>query len=251
MQSTNNEQIYYDFTVDTSMLDEHAVMTIEGYQRIIITTTEKELKRINMEIATLIKEMGVSWVLLSLTVKILKNITPGQNLKIRTNHVWKKGVIYRRDFEITCAKTGEVMALAASFSAVLDINKRRICMDRAVYEKLSLPETTELFPAESRYTPQGEFDFCEEVAVRPCWIDSLGHVNNFRYGELTFDNIPQNLALNSKNICRIEMFFTGELRLNQSVKIYSRANDNHCFEVKGEHLEGGNLAFVTRIFYNE
>ena len=128
----------YLYTIDTSMLDKNAVITPAGYQRMIITTTEKELKRLNMEIATLIKEMGVSWVLLSLSVKILKQILPGQELIIKTHHTWQKGVIYRRDFEILDKTNGFTIAYAATFSSLFDIEKRRICTDRAVYEKISL-----------------------------------------------------------------------------------------------------------------
>ena len=114
----------YLYRIDTSMLDKNAVITRAGYQRIIITTTERELKRINMEIATLIKEYGVSWILLSLTVKILKQITPGQELKIYTHHTWQKGAIYRRDFKVLDEKSGEIIAYAATFSSLFDISKR-------------------------------------------------------------------------------------------------------------------------------
>ena len=239
----------YLYTIDTSMLDKNAVITPAGYQRMIITTTEKELKRLNMEIATLIKEMGVSWVLLSLSVKILNPILPNHELVIKTNHTWQKGVIYRRDFEILDKQGGYTIAYAATFSSLLDIAKRRICTDRAVYEKIALPESVELFEAESRHAVKGEFDFCEEVTARASWIDSLGHVNNFRYGELSYDNIPSEYLAKMKELTRLEMFFTGELRLNDSVKIFKRECDGYL-EICGEHSSQGKSAFLTRMKFD-
>lgn len=239
----------YLYTVDTSMLDKNGVITPEGYQRIVITVTERELKRINMEIATLIKTMGVSWVLLSLTVKIFKRILPGQELCVKTHHTWQKGVLYRRDFEISCPITGEIIAYAVTFSSLLDVEKRRICMDKSVYEKLSLDENEELFEAQSRRAINGNFEFLEEVAVRPSWIDSLGHVNNFKYGALTYDDMPEEYKQNLANLTRLEMFFIGELRQTDSVKISNRVEEGYL-EVCGERAIDGKPAFLTRMKFD-
>ena len=245
-----SEKQNYLYTIDTSMLDKNGVITPAGYQRIIITTTEKELKRLNMDIATLISEMGVSWVLLSLTVKILKQIKPNQELVVCTYHTWQKGVIYRRDFLISDAKTGENIAYATTFSSLLDINKRRICTDRAIYQKLSLLDSVELFEAESRHAVMGEFEFCEEVRAKPSWIDSLGHVNNFKYGELCYDNIPQDYIEKMHKLSRLEMFFTGELRVDDSVKISKRACDDYL-EICGERSKEVKSAFLVRMKFDD
>ncbi|MBR3864995.1 MAG: hypothetical protein IKJ19_07805 [Clostridia bacterium] len=245
-----NEKQGYLFTIDTSMLDKNGVLTPAGYQRIVITTTEKELKKLNMEISTLISNMGVSWVLLSLTVKVLKQIKPNQELLITTHHTWQKGVIYRRDFLISDALTCEEMAYATTFSSLLDIQKRRICADRTVYQKLALAENEELFEAESRHAVRGEFDFCEEAKVKPSWIDSLGHVNNFKYGELCYDNIPDKYLSKMNKLNRLEMFFTGELRLGDSVKIFKRVSEDYL-EICGEHSSEGKSAFFIRMKFDD
>ncbi len=244
------EKEQYLYAVDTSMLDKNGIITPAGYQRIIITTTERELKRLNMQISTLINQMRVSWVLLSLTVKVIKQIKPSQELLIRTHHTWQKGVIYRRDFLITDALNGEEIAYATTFSSLLDIEKRRICADRAVYQKLALAENEELFEAESRHAVRGGFDFCEEVKVKTSWIDSLGHVNNFKYGELTYDNIPEEYISKMDKLSRLEMFFTGELRLGESVKIFKRVSEDYL-EICGERLSEGKSAFLTRMKFDD
>ena len=239
----------YNYTVDTSMMDKNGVLTVEGYQRIIITTTEKELERINLSIAHLIKEYGVSWILLSLSVKILKQITPGQELLVTTWHTWGKGVIFRRDFEI-CSINGEPLAYGASFSSLFDVEKRRLCMDRKIYEKINLEGGEELFPAVSRSAVEEGFAQTEDVSVRPHWIDCLGHVNNFKYGQLAFDNIPEDCREKSNKINRIEMFFTGELLLNEKVCIGVK-NDNNLIQIAGIHQNGGHSAFLVKLHYEE
>ena len=239
----------YMYTVDTSMLDCHGIMTPEGYQRIVVATTEKELERLNVSISALMKRFGISWILLSLSVKILKRIAPGQELKVETWHTWQKGVIYRRDVKI-CSKEGEPLAYACTFSSLFDIAKRRLCMDRDIYAQINYEEAEELFDAESRHAVKGDFEYTEEVSVRPHWIDSLGHVNNFKYGQLTFDNLPEEFAERTKDITRMEMFFTGELRLNESVKISRKVEDN-LVEVAGTHATDGKSAFLYRIFFGE
>ena len=236
------------YETDISLFDKNGLMTPQGYQRAIILTTEKELKRINLSIPEMLEKFGVSWILLSLSVKIEKPIKAGMQLVVNTWHTNKKGIIFRRDFEI-CSSDGERLALGATFSSLIDLNKRRICMDRSVYDQLNLPEREPLFPAESKTTPQGEFEPCETLEVRPCWIDSLGHVNNFRYGELAFDNLPLEYFEKSNLLARIELFFTGELLLGEKVNI-SRKNENVIVEIKGEHAENSKPAFFCKLTYN-
>ena len=122
-------------------------------------------------------------------------------------------------------------------------------MDRTVYDQLNLPEGEELFTAQSKAVINGEFEFSEEIAVRPSWIDSFNHVNNFRYGELAFDNLPEEYYLKIANISRFEIFFTGELRLGESVKI-SRKQIENGIEIKGEHSSDSRSAFFAKMLFN-
>ncbi len=237
----------YPYSVDMSHFDAHGVLTPESYQKMVVATTEKDLKRLHISIPEMLEKYGVSWVLLSLSVKIIKPITELEVI-ISTWHTWKRGVIFRREVQI-CSLSGEVLAVGATFSSLIDLNKRRICLDRKVYDAIDYPEGEALFEANSKCAPTGEFDFCEEVCVRPSWIDVLGHVNNFRYAELTFDNLPKKFTENSKSLSAMETYFTGELRLGESVKIYKKEEGSVC-EIKGEHSESGRLAFLCKLTYD-
>ena len=70
----------YEFSVDTSMADKFGRLSPTGFQRLIISATEKELIRMQVDIPTLIKNYGVSWILLSLTVKVVAKIGVGDEV---------------------------------------------------------------------------------------------------------------------------------------------------------------------------
>lgn len=214
----------YNYITDTSMADRFGGLTPFGYQRIIMTVSERELTRLNFDIPTLMKKFGVSWVLLSLSVKVEKPIIVGKPLTVKTRHTWRKSILYRRDFAIY-DESGERVVVAATFSALFDVEKRRITFDQKVYEEVTLPDSEEFFEANHKCAIKGEFETLEEVAVRPCWIDALGHVNNFRYGELTFDSMPENLQGKLNDLKRFEIYFNGELQLGEKV-ILKRSTEN-------------------------
>ena len=243
-----SEKSTYPYEVEVCVLNKEGLLTPMGYQRAIITATEKELRRIGLSVPEMITRFNVTWILLSLSVEIYKPIKEGSVINISTWHTHKKGIIFRREFQIT-NEQNEVVAVACSFSSLIDLNKRRICMDRTVYDQLNLPEGEELFTAQSKAVINGEFEFSEEIAVRPSWIDSFNHVNNFRYGELAFDNLPEEYYLKIANISRFEIFFIGELRLGESVKI-SRKQIENGIEIKGEHSSDSRSAFFAKMLFN-
>ncbi|MBQ7408015.1 MAG: hypothetical protein IJW13_01910 [Clostridia bacterium] len=234
----------YEFSVDTSMADKFGRLSPTGFQRLIISATEKELIRMQVDIPTLIKNYGVSWILLSLTVKVFAKIGVGENLTVKTHHTWRKSVLYRRDFAFYNSQN-QLVAVGATFSSLFNLETRRICTNRDVYEKLTFPEDEELFEATHKPSKQGEFVQTECVAVRKSWIDSLGHVNNFRYGELTYDSIPTELEGMPFN--RLEIYFTGELSYGE--KVVLKRNLTDCIlQVEGLH-EDGKQAFLSKLFY--
>ncbi|MBQ6580027.1 MAG: hypothetical protein IIX33_04290, partial [Oscillospiraceae bacterium] len=57
----------YSFRVDTGSLNENKTLTLSALQRIIVTVSEEHLENIGLDVPKLMKEFGVSWILLSLT----------------------------------------------------------------------------------------------------------------------------------------------------------------------------------------
>ena len=60
----------YNFRVDTGAQNENHALTLTALQRIIVTVSEEHLKNIGLDVPFLMKEFGVSWILLSLFAEI-------------------------------------------------------------------------------------------------------------------------------------------------------------------------------------
>ncbi|MBR5872123.1 MAG: hypothetical protein IKZ06_00555 [Oscillospiraceae bacterium] len=213
------EKTYY-FRVDTAAQNKDHAITLSAIQRAIVTASEEHLKNIGLDVPRLMSEFGVSWILLTLSVKIESPIKGGELLSIRTWHTNKKGVYYRRDFEI-CHEDGTPAAYAATFSSIFDMESRRLCNNEKVLELVEeLGEGKELFEASPRLRIKPEnLPTVMSQKIMPSWIDALGHVNNFRYGDFITDALPEETFANLGKLSRYEVGFTGELRLGESVEL--------------------------------
>ncbi len=244
------EKTYY-FRVDTAAQNENHNLTLSALQRIIVTASEEHLKNIDLDVPKLMQNYGVSWVLLSLSVDIKDKIRSGELLSVRTWHTNKKGVYYRRDFEI-CHEDGSLAAAAATFSSIFDMENRRLCTNREVLGMVDeLGEGKELFEANPRLRIKPEnLDFVMSQKVMPSWIDALGHVNNLRYGDLVTDALPEHIRTKLGNLSRFELGFTGELRLGESVELRLKEEGNEIFAA-GIRSSDGKPAFLSRLAFEE
>lgn len=242
------EKTYY-FRVDTAAQNENHNLTLSALQRIIVTASEEHLKNIDLDVPKLMQNYGVSWVLLSLSVDIKDKIRSGELLSVRTWHTNKKGVYYRRDFEIR-HEDGSLAAAAATFSSIFDMENRRLCTNREVLGMVDeLGEGKELFEANPRLRIKPEnLDFVMSQKVMPSWIDALGHVNNLRYGDLVTDALPEHIRTKLGNLSRFELGFTGELRLGESVELRLKEEGNEIFAA-GIRSSDGKPAFLSRLAF--
>ena len=210
----------YTFRTDTGTQNENRALTLSALQRIIVVVSEEHLENIGLDVPHLMREYDVSWVLLSMSVDIKSPIRDGERLSVRTWHTEKKGVYFRREVEI-CHPDGSVAAAAATFSSIFDMKSRRLSTDPEVLEKVNqLGNGAKLLDADSRVKIHFEdFPVVMTQKVMPSWIDSLGHVNNFRYGDLITDALPDETRANLGNLSRYEIGFTGELRLGENVEL--------------------------------
>ena len=239
----------YNFRVDTAAQNENHALTLSALQRVIVTVSEEHLKNIGLDVPTLMREYGVSWILLSMSAEIKDPIRPGELLSVRTWHTNKKGVYYRRDLEIR-HEDGTLAAVAATFSSIFDMETRRLCTNPKVLEAVEeLGEGEELFPAESRLRIKPEeFPAVMTQTVMPSWIDALGHVNNLRYGDFITDALPEETRAKLGGLSRYELGFTGELRLGESVEIRILEKDGTTFAA-GIRSSDGKPAFLSKLVF--
>ena len=249
LSNTLNEfDFEYTWNVDSSMTDSRGNISPAGLQRICVNTIEHHLVNINLSVTHLMENYGLSWILLSLTTHILSPIKLGDELVLHTRHTNRKGVIYRRDIEFM--RNGEVVAIAVSFSSILDIAQRRICTDKAVLDSLPIPCDSEpMCEAVSRHKVKPEeFAFLEERAVRPSWIDPIGHVNNLRYSEFIHDALPKELEASLESLKCISVYFTGELKKDDRFSVLTK-RDGNDFEVMGIRLSDEKPAFSAKLSF--
>lgn len=246
--SLNEFEYEYVWSVDSSMTDSHGNVSPGGLQRICVNTIERHLVNIHLSVTHLMENYGLSWILLSLTTNILSPIKLGDELVLHTRHTNRKGVIYRRDIEFR--RNGELVAIAVSFSSILDIAERRICTDKAVLDSLPIPADSEpMCEAISRHKVKSEeFEFLEERAVRPSWIDPIGHVNNLRYSEFIHDALPKDLEASLGSLKSISVYFTGELKKGDRFSVLTKRKEGE-FEVLGIRLSDEKTAFSAKLSF--
>ena len=232
----------YTFRTDTGTQNENRALTLSALQRIIVVISEEHLENIGLDVPHLMREYGVSWILLSISVDIKSPIRDGERLSVRTWHTEKKGVYFRREVEI-CHPDGSVAAVAATFSSIFDMKTRRLCSDPEVLEKVDqLGNGKELLKAESRIRIKPD-DF-------PVVMTQKGHVNNFRYGDLITDALSEDARSNLGNLSRYEIGFTGELRLGESVELRLKEENGEIFAA-GIRSTDGKPAFLAKLSFNE
>ena len=240
----------YIFRTDTGTQNENRALTLSALQRIIVVVSEEHLENIGLDVPYLMREYGVSWILLSISVDIKSPIRDGERLSVRTWHTEKKGVYFRREIEI-CHPDGSLAAVAATFSSIFDMKTRRLSTDPEVLEKVhQLGDGEKLLEADSRIRIHPEdFPVVMTQKVMPSWIDSLGHVNNFRYGDLTLDALPEHARAKLGSLCRYEIGFTGELRLGDSVELRLKEEGNEILAA-GIRSSDGKPAFLSKLVFN-
>ena len=240
----------YIFRTDTGTQNENRALTLSALQRIIVVISEEHLENIGLDVPFLMREYGVSWILLSMSVDIKSPIRDGERLSVRTWHTEKKGVYFRREIEI-CHPDGSVAAVAATFSSIFDMKSRRLSTDPEVLEKVhQLGDGNKLLEAESRIRIKpDDFPVVMTQKVMPSWIDSLGHVNNFRYGDLITDALPDEIRAKLGNLSRYEIGFTGELRLGESVELRLKEEEDGTVLAAGIRSTDGKPAFLAKLVF--
>ncbi|HWQ58690.1 MAG TPA: acyl-ACP thioesterase domain-containing protein [Clostridia bacterium] len=239
----------YPVQLDSSLFNERGALTISAYQKILSAVAERDLAYTGIDVPSIIANLGVSWVLLSLSLDIHAAVRRDGELAARTWHTSKAGFIYRREIALEDGR-GERAVNAAMFFSLLDIKTRRLCMDPAIHARFCLPQGEELLGAASRVSTRGlDFAPVEGRSVRPSWIDYLGHVNNARYGELAYDALTDGERASFEKLSRLELYFTRELLPGDAVTM-ERVRDGEAIVVRATIPPEGTQSFVVKMEFD-
>ena len=177
----------------------------------------------------------LSWVLLNWKVKILKRVSYGTELKVRT---WAK--VYNkfqttRDFEVY-DDNNEIVCIATSKWALIDVEKSSIT--RITDEILGTynPEDKNVFknPEIDKLSEPSSFssEFIYKTQRRD--IDVNNHMHNLNYLDVAYEALPQDVY-NSEECNNIEIMYKKGIKSSNTVKcLYSYENDSHFVTMKSE-----------------
>ncbi|MBQ9044557.1 MAG: hypothetical protein IJ112_01265 [Oscillospiraceae bacterium] len=217
----DEKQFSYPLELGIAMFNGDGAMKPDAYQALYMQAVEPHLMNIEMDEARLIRDYGVAWVLVSMAVEIRRPVRPDDRLTAQTwNSTEKRRLLFRRE-TIVRDEAGETVFTAATFSTLLDLNARRVCTDRELIGKFYLPAGEKLMEASDRLrikTP--EEAPVETLRVRPSWIDGVGHVNNFRYGEMAYDALTDAQRAAIGSLKRMELYFVNEAHLGDAVQLH-------------------------------
>ena len=244
----NERDFSYPILVDNALGGPQFTLRPDSYQRLLISAMEQHRVRTGTDMPTMVKNHGVSWLLLALAVEIRRPIRLNDLLSARTWNTARQGLIFRREVEFT-DEDGTPVMVAAKFHGTFDCATRHICRDEAILSRLTLPEGERLLEAESRHAVNlADFVPAGRRTIPPSWIDFLEHVNNMRYGEMIYDALTPERRAQMAQLRRLEIYFTGEIRPDDTVLMY-RLDAAARTEVAGVRERDGRIAFSSRLYF--
>ena len=245
----DEKQFSYPLKLGVSMFSGRHALKVSAYQELYMQAVEPHLQNIGMDEAKLMETLGVAWVIIALTMEPKRPIRPGDRLHARTwNTTEKARLLFRR--EIAFYDEAESLVLAgATFSALLDLSARRVCTDRELIAKFSLPAGETLMEASDRLrikTP--EEAPVETLRVRPSWIDGVGHVNNLRYGEMAYDALSDDQRAAIGSLKRLELYFVSETHLGEEIRLH-RVDETYSAVVTATVAGEKRPAFTAKLIF--
>lgn len=217
----DEKQYSYPLELGIAMFNGDGALKPDAYQALYMQAVEPHLANIEMDEARLIRDYNVAWVLISMAVEVRRPVRPDDRLTAQTwNTTEKTRLLFRREM-IVRDVAGETVFTVATFSALLDLSARRVCTDRELITKFSLPAGETMMLASDRLRIKTPEDApVETLRVRPSWIDGVGHVNNLRYGEMAYDALSENQRAAIGDLKRLELYFVSETHLGEEILLH-------------------------------
>ena len=247
MTLLNESQCTYSCTVGMDMLNGGGVIKPYGYQALIMDVAERHLREFRLGVDDLLQK-GMSWVLVSSSVEIIRPIREEMTLTARTWHSEQDKATFRRELCFTDAQ-GQPMFHAATFSVLMDIIKRRILRPDRLDWNIGEPHSEFLLEASPKLRFGGEMLPCDRRRVYPSCIDRLGHTNNCRYPEFGYDALTEREISALDRLRRMDVFFKSELRPGEFFTVRRSAAEVLEGEllIDGIHEDTGRQSFIIRL----
>ena len=242
----NESQCAYRCHVGMEMLNGCGVMKPYSYQALIMDVAQRHLREFRLGVDDLLQK-GMSWVLVSSSVEIIRPIREEMTLTARTWHSEQDKLTFRRELCFADPQ-GKPLFQAATFSVLMDINERRILRPDKLDFDIGQPHSEFLIDASPRLRFKGEMLPCDRRRVYPSCIDRLGHTNNCRYSEFAYDALTENEISALEHLRRMDVYFKSELKPGDTFTVRRSAAEVRQGEliVDGIHEDTGKQSFIVR-----
>ena len=217
-----------------------------AYQNMVQAVVEQHLAQYELDTTSMVQR-GVAWVLAGATFQVQEAPKAPMAMRARTWHAKTQGAFFRRELEFVDAKTGRPVFCAATFSVVMDLEKRSILRRFDLPREVGDGNGVFLIPDARRAFPENiETAPLETRRARPSWLDEIGHVNNARYGEVAFDALSDRER--ERDIREFCINFHQELRAGDAF-IVARGADERYTLITGAREEDGKESFAVRFAF--
>ena len=216
----NERDIKHNILIDISMYNTDGVFVPSAYQRMIMSMIEEHLDILNIGEKELMEKHGISWVLLSSSIKIIKRLSPTDVIHGITWHSGGRAPSFRRDFTFNDCD-GNNIAVGATISTLFDNASRRLCLDRKKLSVVDLPAgEIALESLDRKMEPCMDPMFIESRKVRPSMTDGVGHANNTKYADYIYDSMTKEERDRLGLLSSMDIWFNYELREGDSFSIF-------------------------------
>ena len=193
---------------------------------------------------------GMSWVLVSSSVGIIRPIREEMTVIGRTWHSEQDRLTFRRELCFT-DEQGKPLFTGVTFSVLMDMNERKIIRPDRLGFDIGVPHAEFLMEASPKLRFREEMQPCDRRKVYPGCIDRLGHTNNCRYAEFAYDALTDGEISSLGRLRRFDMAFKSELRSGESFTVRRSAPEVTQGElfIDGVNDASGKQSFLCRMLF--
>ncbi|MDD2189689.1 MAG: thioesterase [Eubacteriales bacterium] len=242
-----NEKVY-ELLSAASYLNQYNQLKPYAYQILFEQMAERHLFLLGLNVDNTMK-YGLAWVLISMSVEIIKPIEESMTVYGSTWYSRHYGPYFRRELLFKDSE-GQVLFHGSTHSVLLDIEKRTVFRKKAV--PFPMHEPTEIFLLESApgFKMTADLEPMAKRIVQPSQIDCLGHVNNCRYGEFVYDTFTVEEQKSLNHLKRMDINFLSELRPLDHFTI-KKAGSQNRLSFQGYNNTKGDVSFNIVMSFKE
>ncbi|WP_339317665.1 acyl-ACP thioesterase domain-containing protein [Paenibacillus sp. FSL R10-2734] len=193
---------------------------------------------------------GMGWMMITLDLEFKRIPHPNDQLSVRTWSKGTKGALWQRDYRIFDGDDLEI-ATARTIWALVDIEKRKILRPNAlpVEVKHYSGDSVGDMPVKVTLPSDITMEEAYRYQVRYSGLDSNGHLNNARCGDLCCDALP--LTDWERTLKRFRITYIQEATYDEELRIMVSSETKEGFYIRGIHGDKVYFEAVLDMGYEE